>query len=44
MKFPDAPLCSTARSPATSTMRHLGAENDLQQVTEIARHMVLRWG
>jgi cell division protease FtsH len=21
-----------------------GAENDLQQVTEIARHMVLRWG
>jgi cell division protease FtsH len=25
-------------------MRHLGAENDLQQVTEIARHMVLRWG
>jgi cell division protease FtsH len=25
-------------------MRHLGAENDLQQVTEIARHMVLRRG
>jgi hypothetical protein len=21
-----------------------GAENDLQHVTEIARHMVLRWG
>ena len=25
-------------------MTTTGAENDLQQVTEIARHMVLRWG
>ena len=41
-----SPARSAAARPRSSSMASAttGAENDLQQVTEIARHMVLRWG
>ena len=42
----ESPARSAAGRPRSSSTESVttGAENDLQQVTEIARHMVLRWG
>ena len=42
------PVACNRSGPAAEKLDYgmstTGAENDLQQVTEIARHMVLRWG